>query len=249
MRNPLRKPRIQLADSQMVKVSVTKKTGIEATHLCGVVVDISRQGVQIKLNEPLAIGERVRLTVTAEAIAFELHSYARVRWVESDRFGWFIGCVLENRIEESSINDLAAEGVLERRYNERQPISTFAVQVKAELQPEFSPVQLLDLSTGGFSGIAGYLDAKPGHRLLIKTQEDTQLVPAQVVWVNNFESGKAVGCRFSSSNDHLLIRALARGSGDSTDVQSDARREDVNKWPSLAVGVILIIVLFQLFWL
>ena len=245
----MRKPRIRLTDSQMLKVSVIKKSGIEATNLCGVLVDISRQGVQIKLNESLAIGERVRLTVTAEAIAFELHSYARARWVESDRVGWLIGCVLESRIEESSINDLAVDGVLERRHHERQPISSFAVQVKAELQPEFRPVQILDLSSGGFSGIAGHLDAKPGNRLLIKTREASQLVPAQVVWVNNFDSGQAVGCRFSSSNDHLLIRAMARGPGDSNRVRSDSARADVNKWSVIAVGASLIIVLYQLFWL
>ena len=81
-----------------------------------------------------------------------------------------------------AIDALAKCGTLERRADTRQPIS-FAAEAKAELGTEFNPVEIIDISDGGFCLLADGLAVAPGDRLLIKMNQadvGTRLVRARI---------------------------------------------------------------------
>lgn len=246
-----RDPRYQVKDSNLVTVSASRTNDIDdsVSDVSGVLLDLSRCGLRLRLEGFLPKGEEVRLTLNASQFDCPIQSDATIRWAEPDAGDrWIVGCDLNQKIPQESIQELATAGTLERRNDSRRLLSLTA-DAKTELEQGFNAVQVVDISDGGFRALGGELHAKVNDRLLLRVASDStadvHLIRARVAWVNDLEGGQSLGCLFLTKADHSQMHAMANQ--EVTDNNLDEARPRVTTTWAMVGAAVLVIVFVQFF--
>lgn len=69
-------------------------------------VDISRFGARIRLDQPLVVGDPLRLTIR-DASNFEVALTGSIRWRQLDEDGhWSLGCLFDEQISWETFGEL-----------------------------------------------------------------------------------------------------------------------------------------------
>ena len=165
---------------------------------------------------------------------------ARVCWARPiGENRWWLGCSFDNPIELDSLTELAADGYIDRRRDQRVPINKPA-QVRWELSSDCIDARMLDLSSGGFSL---HVPERPraGDRLLLsfpRDGDDAIPVVARVHWQREAQGGEGyvVGCGFVDKHSFRRVRRrLGIRSSKFGGYELHARSKDY-LWP-LVLGV------------
>ena len=236
--------RYKATDPGLVTVSVRRTAADDESDVQGVLMDLSRGGLRLRVDESLPKGAAVNLTLAATEAGVEICSAATVRWAEpAYPTGWIVGCSLDSRIDESSLDELASCGALERRLDARRPIS-FCVEAKTELDQTYKPVQIVNLSAGGFCAMGHGIGAQLHDRLLVKISNDgkaANLVKSRVAWVNESDDGQTFGCTFLSRDGRALMQAMFSEEESSNPLfEMAATKSGATRWALVAVFVIFI---------
>lgn len=232
----------------LVTVTVSRKTDTDGAELPGVLMDLSRGGLRLKVDECLLQGTEIQLALSAPKAGVEIHSAAKVRWVEPNfRAGWIVGCSLDDPIEEDLVSDLANCGALERRTDSRRPIS-FMAEAKTELERDYNPVQILNLSAGGFCATGEGISVKLDDRLLLRISDANhtaaKLVKSRIAWVNDSDEGQTFGCAFLTKCGRSQMQAMVSADESGNPLFDTVNQQATTRWVLVAT-VLAFIVLVQ----
>ena len=240
-----REARFQVINPQAISVLIER--GDEADRpVSAVLMDLSRGGLRLAVDQALPQGEEVRLTIAAEGVDREIHADAKICWASPDlKEGWFLGCALAQKIDQESIDELAAGSALERRRDRRQTIS-FKAEARTELNSEFESVQIVNYSAGGFCILAENGAVQEGDRLMVRLpsgeKSEPQLIRAKVAWVNTLDDGQSIGCTFLTRHDYSQMQALVNPGSRSRWLR-DIQRHRPTQWRMIAAAIFLILTL------
>ena len=241
-----REPRYRVTDPE--KIVALLKTDDQKKKVQ--ILDFSQSGLRLRVNEPVGKGARIELEISSDAMEVEIRLEADVCWVEADRGGWLIGCVIQPKLEQSTLNELAMCGALERRRDNRRTLS-FLAEAKTKLSSEFQDIHVVNISAGGFCASADACFVNAQDRLLVRITNDTkgesQLIQVRVAWVqDNEQGGQTVGCNFLTKSDFAKLQAVAEEHRVGNPLfRRMMTRTHGTRWSIVATGLMLVILVVQ----
>lgn len=240
--------RFKATKPDAVRVSVRRADRADGQDISGVLLDLSRGGLRLRIDETLPVGTEIELTLSAPKAEVEIQSSAIVRWTQpAYPSGWVVGCSLDIQIEESSVQELASIGALERRLDSRRAIS-FHAEAKTELDQTYKPFQVVNLSAGGFCGIGQGIGAKLGDALLIRIPGDGKaatLVKSRVVWVEATGDAETFGCTFVSRNGRAQMQAMLSEEENTNPLFAKTRNPMATRWILVGAFIVFIATVLQ----
>ncbi|MDX1945508.1 MAG: PilZ domain-containing protein [Pirellulaceae bacterium] len=146
-------PRFDLDGRQEVNVTVEPDGHRDSPLLLvGKLMNLSSRGAKLAVPKLLPIGRKLRVKVSIERLAMELHTLATVCWISPEKAEEsVVGCRLSPAIPEGIMSHLAAGGKLERREATRDEDHCRVPILRAggnAMNPEWARLQ--NYSTGGF---------------------------------------------------------------------------------------------------
>jgi hypothetical protein len=176
-------------------------------------IDLSPGGVKLSLSTPLRFHETVELSLLSEELGLNLAATASVVWSRPGKgANYTVGCSFNPPLVPESLEQLFANGLLERRRARRYSVRGQA-QATWELGPAETPVGLLDLSVGGFS-LLSPSPASNGSNIRVSMERNEEQSPldisAAIRWQMQVDGGYVIGCTFkdpltySALRNHLL---------------------------------------------
>jgi hypothetical protein len=171
-------------------------------------LDLSAGGAKMVLDEPLAFQQAVTLMMESQELHLHLAVTAQVCWIRPDGRQWRLGCSFNPPLPQEDVERLLAEGILDRRHSQREPVEKPATAMW-ELNPQPTPVLISDLSRGGFC-LRSALPAEPTSRLRLQVpgQNDEVLeTTATVQWRLQVAEGYLLGCSLSHPKACALLRS------------------------------------------
>lgn len=193
-----RNARYSLADPGILESFVLRNSVSPPQTIDAELLDISREGVKLALQTPLAFEEVFQLQLVNQVIGLELLETARVRWIReaSESESLIVGCSIEDEIPDEILEDLIECGLLDRRQSARNKVTKAAI-ADWEMGDEPVPVRLLNLSTDGFC-LAADDPCIIGARLKLTLTDDSGQTPYEIrarsKWQQDFEKGYLIGC-------------------------------------------------------
>ena len=107
----LRRPRHQVAQRFLVEVhraSAAMPGPVEAE-----LVNLSRQGFQLRMSVPLTIQESIGVRLRVQQANLDVTLPGIVQWQQSDDGGkWLVGCQAVHEVEWETLGELFLNGVL-----------------------------------------------------------------------------------------------------------------------------------------
>lgn len=202
------------------KIAARASTQDSISH--GTVVDLSTSGIRLLSQGAFKAGQKIR----TELLTDRSHGIYRgvVRRVEPWVGGQSIlGCSLEDPIADSVLQDLANEGVVNRRADGRIRLSQ-AAKIRWQLNAEETEVQIRDYSKGGMK-IESPVDLPEGVSLRIEIESESfepLSVHASLVWKHAREQGCVAGVAFTNRDAPLQV-ANALGISDDGSLTSKSK--------------------------
>lgn len=158
----------------------------------GTTVDISTSGIRLLTEGNFQVGQ----PIWTELMTRRSHGVYRatIRRIEPWLGGQFIlGCSLRDSIPQEVLQELANEGIINRRNDGRFCIS-HAAKVSWPLNPDELDVQLRDYSSGGLKlESADQIPADARVRLRFQAGGEEVIVEAKSVWCRQTEHGWVTG--------------------------------------------------------
>lgn len=233
--------RHQINASQQIEVQLLRTVrGAEgeSTEQCDArVVDISLNG--FKLQCPIALGfqEKIRVEFPGHDDG-PILATAEVRWVEpnADEHNWSAGCLLSEPFPREYIDQMAKDGVLDRRSSPRRKTDKQATG-RWELSPEDFPLTISDVSAQGVRIHTEY-PCEIGKRIRIRIGDRTGLT-ARAVWQQETSEGYLIGCEVTEGSPYALIEANLSDVLHSS--QPPARRYQVLALGGLSLMLVMLI--------
>lgn len=188
-------------------VSVWLETESDERHAAQV-IDLSTSGVRLSTGHALHRGDERRFILEAPSLDIRESCRLVVRWVTpGKRNATLAGCELIEHLSDDTLSRLAAAGQLNRRRDERFPIS-----VQGLLSQELSPqegvaVRVENLSQGGLR-LYTPETVQLGQRLLLLLRSDGQRIVRVLVnpvWQMKVQAGYFVGCSFLQSTGYRSV--------------------------------------------
>jgi hypothetical protein len=240
-----REVRYRVTDDFSLPATVhrTGKSGDETIQAD--LLDMSRCGLKISVSTELAFQELVQVHVESDELGLNLTESARVRWIREEPAtnSWTIGCDTEGEIHEDVLEDLVERGLLDRRDSSRRRVTGEAL-AQWELSENRVPVQLLNLSPGGFC-LASDQPTKVGARLKLTLADDDGQSPYEILarakWQHEFENGYLIGCDLALDDVFDLVGYFA------TSAQKSSANKGRGRKLSLLAGVAMLAVLAVLY--
>jgi Tfp pilus assembly protein PilZ len=233
-----------------VSVAVPTADG-ESRQIEGHLADLSLRGVRLVLNEKLLPGQRITLHLILSTIEIDLIREATVCWTEPrDAESWWVGCSLEDKLEDETIDRMAVAKVLNRRRDTRYSICQPA-RIRWELSDEVHEVQIVNYSKGGFCIVSSDTEAGTSDRvmLLLESEGQRAKIPARVMWQRPMQEGHAVGCSFTTRDGFVRLRDFVEP-GSATCRKSKVTRArhsySLTGWVAITVFVLLAAEFLQL---
>ncbi len=185
-----------------------------ATSLPAELVDISMNGMKLKVASAIPIRQALVVAVQAESCGVGGRYLADVCWSRPcDAQNWWIGVSLRKELDHETLDRMAVTQIIDRRRDRRLPQNVH-VMARRELESKPFPARLVDLSQGGFSIHASEAGAEGDRISLILDPQDPTSAPvlARVCWRRaDGTNSYVMGCKFLSSHGASeLRRALAR---------------------------------------
>jgi hypothetical protein len=234
-----RDPRFALRDEDVIKVEMQCKVGSqEIDPMEAQVVDISRRGAKLKINNVLPGDAEANLELKCEEANWSYRVPAKICWKMPTRNdGWWIGCSFDSPVETVALERLATAGIINRRSEERQTVNT-DVQVKLELDSKQHGARLVDISEGGFKIWVEHA-VKVGERVVLARIEDGAddfRAVGRARWVKPTGDGFFIGCSFVRPEGFTnLTQAL--GLHEALIEHTDAKQMSLAHGLSLAVAI------------
>lgn len=242
--------RHDLNENQWIEIMVKRdqeETDADNRPSCvaATIVDISQTGIKIRSEVPFEFHESLVLEVPRTYSDQTLGLIATVRWTQPDEDTemWMAGCVIADEFPPEYINEIARDGIVDRRNNGREKISIEA-NGRFELSSDSFPINISDVSLTGlrlFSPKA----CEVGSRIQVTFDEEerSERFTARTVFQSEVDGGYLIGCRVLEGSPYSLL-------GRSVQPEAPKRNlADVGK-KSLAVvgiGFMLIWLVRQLF--
>ena len=108
-----RKPRHPAAEPQNIRVEIERSSDEVPRVVEAELLDVSRNGFQIRASVPLAVEEQITLRLHVEQSNFHLGVPAVVRWRRSeDDQKWLFGCRAAREMDWESLGELFLHGIL-----------------------------------------------------------------------------------------------------------------------------------------
>ncbi len=108
-----RKPRHQSAGAAKVRVEVMRVAPNSPEPIEVELVDLSREGVQVRAAVPLSVGETITVRLHDERAGLELERQATVRWSDPHQQGiWSAGCEFCQAVDWETLGELFLNDVL-----------------------------------------------------------------------------------------------------------------------------------------
>ena len=212
-----RSPRYRINHDADLTVTIDAGDGtgkLEAAEL----LDISDGGAKFKTRTPIEAKQFIAITIHAGEAREPIEVQGEVRWAadasENERQ---LGCAFTSPIRAEVLDGFAQVGVLDRRLNQRDPVS-LAASAKWELQTQATPVKIVDYSAQGGFCLMSPFPARPGSRveLLINKAGREVLVRGEERWQCKSDEGHQIGCEFMTGQDavrfaEVLSNCSSRG--------------------------------------
>lgn len=185
-----------------------------ATSLPAELVDISMNGMKLKVACAIPIRQELVVALQAESCGVGGRYLADVCWSRPcEAQNWWIGVSLRKELDHETLDRLAVAQIIDRRRDRRLPQNVH-VMARRELGSKPFSARLVDLSQGGFSIHASEAGAEGDRISLILDPQDPTSAPvlARVCWRRaDGANSYVMGCEFLSSHGASeLRRALAR---------------------------------------
>ena len=205
---PNRPPRYDVIRADAISVSI-QNPDESGKPLSAAIVNISGRGARLKVNRSFAVNDSLPLTIGVNDPRYSFEVTAKVCWVAPViGHDWWLGCSLTPAIPTSALNDMARNGLIERRSHPRRPVSLTAI-AKWELTSKTSFARILDCSQSGFC-LLSQVEAKPGERVQLQFEGTDQplAVHGKIVWQAQSSEGHVLGCEFLDPADFATVRRL-----------------------------------------
>ncbi|MGI9472513.1 MAG: PilZ domain-containing protein [Rubripirellula sp.] len=224
---------------ETVKNDVDDSSDEPASHH-GTVVDLSTSGIRLLSDGRFCAGDAICVELSTD----RSHGIYRgvVRRVEPWVGGQAIlGCSLDDSIADAVLQDLASEGVVNRRADGRVHLSHSA-KVSWQLNAEVIDVEIQDYSDGGMK-IQSPVSIPEGVSLRIQIgSEFAEMlsVQAKLVWKHDSADGCVAGVAFTHRDAPVQV-AEALGISNGADPQNTRKK---TRWRRLgfAAAVTLVVV-------
>lgn len=195
-----REKRCPAGNGESLTVRVRHRSGLPSEDTPATISDISRSGVKLSIKGCLLIGEDLSLTLDVFDSNPPFSFPAKVCWTQPvDDTTWRVGCSFDPPLSDATLSSLASGGHLQRRQDYREPLSLDA-KVRWEATSQSIPVQMVDVSAGGFC-FRSDQNGKDSPRLVLQLDSDADaplLLRAKVLWKRNTDDGCLYGCEFAT---------------------------------------------------
>ena len=107
-----RKPRYEASGNEKLAAEVERSVDGQACAVPAEVLDLSRDGFQLRLPVALTIGEHVCLRLHVEDAGLTLTLPGTVRWQRAADEQWLVGCLCDQPVAWESLGELFLNEVL-----------------------------------------------------------------------------------------------------------------------------------------
>ena len=105
-----RKPRHRSTEPE---VEVIRSDAEDDGTLTAELVNLSRDGYQLRVSRPMAISESITTCISDEQTGLDVRLPAVVRWRRPDEGAtWLVGCLSDAEIDLESLGELFLNGIL-----------------------------------------------------------------------------------------------------------------------------------------
>lgn len=207
-----REPRYSVTRPNATAVTLVSSNASGVDHIAhGTLADISRTGLRSALPNNIPVGTHVRLQLSVPEAYLDLICEGVIRWAQPrDHDSWWIGCFLDQKLEDSVIEALAQADVINRRSDERFAIRVPA-EAKGELSGELVSVKLVNYSGGGLCIETDDPSLNANGRLLLifnRDQDNETRVTLRSVWSEQGNGVIRIGCSYLSNNGFERVRSV-----------------------------------------
>ena len=204
-----RSKRHELDSSKQLAVKIlrdrSEQSDADSKALEAKIVDISVNGFKLNSKTAFEFQEKIRVELPSSD-GKSITTTAEVRWIEPNPNGrsWSVGCLIVDAFPQKYIDEMAREGILDRRASARHKINQTATG-RWELTPEDQTVKIVDVSA---NGVAIFIkeEAEIGKRIRIRLG-DQRAITARAVWQQPQGDGFVVGCEVVEGSPYSVIEA------------------------------------------
>lgn len=204
------KPRFHIQQTEELETDLQSEDRIDQNVR---VTDISASGAKISIDSQLQPSERINLRLKHQEFGLEFTLAATVRWCQLKRDSWEAGVEFNDTvIADDILDELAMDGVVERRRAERHPVDLEA-SLKTPGDPNNTGVIVSDVSIDG----ACIFTPRPveiGERMLLtlmSQESDPVSFVAVSRWQKQQGAGFQVGCQLQSGQSTSILDACGVG--------------------------------------
>lgn len=200
-------PRYRAYSDDVLACSVSVRSGDEEKTSIARVINLSQSGARLKIPIVVSVGQQIHIRFTVAETDFEVSADATIRWAQPAADGQTaFGCVLDESIDSQLLEELAEAGILERRQDERIPVS-IPVHTRQELSDTDADAEIQEYSRGGLRLISEKKIDLDG-RLMISFPEVCKTIIVRPVWQREIDERFQVGCRLLERSDSAIISSL-----------------------------------------
>jgi hypothetical protein len=206
-----REARYQPRSGRQIVVIIERTAGNGESLTSVDLLDISEGGAKIASPVCLETNETIGLRLEVAELHIDLRATAKVKWTCPTKDGrWQIGCVIDPRVPEAILVELAAREYLERRREQREPVNLEA-EAQWEMDTDAVTVRIVNFSSGGFC-LFSPNKKQIGQRVRVRLDDGNDgLVTARAVWQLKQQKGYLTGCELLDPSDANRFKAYVNG--------------------------------------
>jgi len=223
-----RSPRFKAIDDREIAVSIRRAAGGVPQEIPGKVLDLSQGGAKLAVSSEVPLQETIEVRFVVPEVETQHVVTATVCWARtSGGSGWRLGCAFAAELPEPLLSALAVHGYIDRRECGREA-SGIATTVQWELTRDASPVQLQDVSLGGFSmSCPQSVSAGTRFRLAMTGPNgEAMIIPAVVRWQRKATDGYTLGCSFLEASGYQQLEQAVPTTGGAAREEGSATAAD-----------------------
>lgn len=203
-----REERVEIRNGDL-RVIMHRPQESSESSIEGSALDISANGIKLRVAEAPGFQERVELEFESENGELALRVEAEVRWIRPEEDEWAIGCLISDPLPQKSIQAIHQVSGIDRRKSERVDLEFSAIAQTAATTERFD-VNVLDCSDHGvrFSTSTPLVHGER-LKLLLQSENEKEVVEVMstVKWIRELDTSYIVGCEVSKSSQTAFRRS------------------------------------------
>ena len=198
-----REQRFRVEDLKQLEVIVAPVSDSSKAYFADL-VDLSRQGLKIRVPICVPFGEEVRILLEAGGHVYNgIGTSRHVRSVS--RGEWEVGCSLDPILDQEIMGFIVAETGKERRQHNRTLVN-HKVSLQTEGNMDRLSAKVVNFSVGGFCLLVeNKHEIDQRVKVMLDGNGNSEVVAAQVRWQNETDDGYLIGCNFVEANSHVAL--------------------------------------------